>query len=408
VTPHPAAHGSGPPSATPAQEGERSCAAGRLKVLEVDPELRFAGGETQVLGLCRALLAAGHDAELACDSSGGLFRRAREAGVPCDALAIRNAVDLRAAVRLRALLCRGCYDVVHFHTSRAHAMAPFVRGLAPAMVVTRRMDYRPNRLFAPWLYNGAVDAVAAISVRVAEALGEAGVKRSRITIIPSGVDCERFKPASAAERDAARRRLNLKPDEIALGTVGMLEERKGHRYLLEAVAAIASGGFGPAPDGLRCLIAGEGSRGEELRALSAWLGLGDRVVFLGLVEDPRTVLDALDIFVFPSLREGLGVALLEAMASGLAVVASRSGGVGEVVENGSTGSLVEPGDASALAAAIARLGANDAVRRKLGERGRARVCEGFSMDAMARRTIELYRACLDKRAKCGTGKGLHA
>jgi L-malate glycosyltransferase len=389
-----------------ALEAGCTCAAGeRLKVLAVDPELRFAGGETQVLGLTLALLSAGHDAELACDARGELFKRAREAGVTCHAITIRNAVDLRAAIRLRTLLCRGHYDVVHFQTSRAHSMAPFARGLARTLVATRRMDYRPNRLFAPWLYNRAVDAVAAISEHVAEALGEAGVDRSRITIIPSGVDCERFRPPSALERDTARRLLGVKPDEIAVGTAGMLEERKGHRYLLEAIAALASGSAGPVTGGLRCLIAGEGSRKEELLNWCARLGIGDLVVFLGLVEDSRTVLDALDIFVFPSRREGLGVALLEAMASGLAVVASRTGGIGEVVEDGRTGSLVGPNDASALAVAIARLAANEAMRRRLGEQARARVCEGFSMVAMARRTIELYRACLEKSVKCSRTRG---
>src|SRR6516162_2307055 len=131
--------GSSPPLENPTSSSATR-ASPPLSVAGVDPECNFAGGETQVLGL---------------------------------------ALDLVAAAALRRWLRDGRYDVVHFHTSRAHAMGPWVRGLARAAVVTRRMDYVPNRLFARWLYGGAVDGVAAISGAVAGALERAGVPRER-------------------------------------------------------------------------------------------------------------------------------------------------------------------------------------------------------------------------------------
>ena len=185
-----------------------------MRILGVDPELGFAGGETQVLGLTIGLRRAGHRAELACDPRGRLFERARREGIECHPLAIRNSIDFAAGMRLRNLLSRTRYDVVHFHTSRAHSMAPFARGHAGALVVTRRMDYLPNRLFAPYLYNRAVDAVAAISSKVAESLREAGVAGERLRIIPSGVDCEHFGPASSIEREDARARLTIGPADF--------------------------------------------------------------------------------------------------------------------------------------------------------------------------------------------------
>src|ERR1700720_3083877 len=153
-------------ASTPAEAGAPP-APTPLSVVGVDPERNFAGGESQVLGLTLELRAMGHRAELLCDPSGGLWRRAQAAGVVCHPLPIRNALDLAAAAALRRRLRDGRYDVVHFHTSRAHAMAPWVRGLTSAAVVTRRMDYVPNRLFAPWLYGRrAVDGVAAVSAAV--------------------------------------------------------------------------------------------------------------------------------------------------------------------------------------------------------------------------------------------------
>src|SRR5258708_3927843 len=142
-----------------------------LRIAGIDPEIRFGGGEAQVLGLTRELLRRGHRAELFCDPEGELWRRAREEGITCRALSIHNAVDVRAGLRLRAYLGREPYDVAHFHTARAHALAPYA-ARARLRVVTRRMDYPPHRLTGRYLYNRAVDGVIAIS-----AAGAGGPRR---------------------------------------------------------------------------------------------------------------------------------------------------------------------------------------------------------------------------------------
>jgi glycosyltransferase involved in cell wall biosynthesis len=360
-----------------------------LRIVGVDPERGFAGGETQVMGLTRELRRMGHRAELICDPAGRLFERASAEGIRCHPLRLRNAIDFPGAMRLRGILARERYDVVHFHTSRAHAMAPFVRGLAPALVVTRRMDYRPNRLFAPYLYSRAVDGVAAISRGVAQALVDAGVARDRIRIIPSGVDCGYFRPPTPAERAAARRAFGLEPGALVLGTVGALEARKGHRYLLEAFARTDRAGI--------CLIAGDGSLRAELEALARTLRVAERTRFLGDINDSRALLWALDMFVFPSLWEGLGVAAIEAAACGLATVASNAGGIGEIVIDGETGCLVPPGDSTPMSDAISRLAAAPAKREAMGDAARARALAEFAMTQMAERTLTLYRECLEAR-----------
>jgi glycosyltransferase involved in cell wall biosynthesis len=373
-------------------------AAPALSVAGVDPECNFAGGETQVLGLTLELRAMGHRAELLCDPAGELWRRAQAAGVVCRPLPIRNALDLAAALALRRRLRDGRYDVVHFHTSRAHALAPWVRGLARAAVVTRRMDYVPNRLFAPWLYGRhAVDGVAAISAAVADALARAIGARERITVIPSGVDCAHFRPPSADERAAARAALGLGDADLAVGTVGALVPRKGHRYLVEAMALLGRGSGAPQRR-VVAIIAGGGSLRDPLAAEIRRLGLGDAVRMLGRVDDARAILWALDVFAMPSLSEGLGVALLEAMACGLPSVASRVGGIVDTVDDGRTGMLVAPADAPALAGALAHLSAEAAALAAMGAAARAMAVERFSMASMARRTVELYRACLQTGA----------
>lgn len=367
----------------------------KLRVLGVDPELGFAGGETQVIGLTLGLLRDGHDAQLACDPRGRLYERARREGIDCHPLAIRNALDFAAGMRLRNLLARTPYDVVHFHTSRAHSMAPFARGHAGALVVTRRMDYRPNRLFAPYLYNRAVDGVAAISTKVADALNDAGVSREHLNIIASGVDCDRFHPADSSAREAARSRLGIAPNEFLVGTMGMLEERKGHRYLLEAIAMLNRDRAG-APR-IKCALGGDGAMRDELVNLAKELDIARDILFLGMIGDALQLLDALDVFVFPSLREGLGVALLEATACGLTVIATRSGGAVDIVKDKLSGLLVSPRDSASIANAIAYLESDATRRSQMGAAARARVSENFSMAAMTKKTIDLYRSCLARR-----------
>ena len=371
-----------------------------FRVAGVDPERGFSGGETQVLGLARALTAEGHRVELLCDPMGMLWVRAELEGIACHSLPIRNSVDISAGIKLRELIRRGHYDIVHFHTARAHALAPYARGTAGALIVTRRMDYVPNRLFAPWLFNRAVDGVAAISKGVAQALMQAGVRRERIVLIPSGVDCERFAPPDEKLRLQARAKIGAGADDIVLGTVGALTPRKGHSLLLRALALMAksrSRSTNEQGSRLLCFIAGAGPSHEAITAEISKLGLGDSVRMLGAIEDPRALLWALDVFVMPSQMEGLGVAVIEAMAAGLPVVACAVGGLRDAVEHGRTGWLVSPDDEHVMADALTRLSAAPELRASMGAAGREMALTKFSMEKMAQRTLALYRASFDRR-----------
>ncbi len=369
-----------------------------LAILHVDPERGLGGGEQQVLGLLAHLHAAGHHQRLAADPGGPLARATAARGIAVVPLAIRNHFDVVAGRRLANLLARSRYDILHFHTARAHAMAAFL-GAAPApRVVTRRMDYR---LRGGWytrrLYNHGVQAVVAISDGVRSALIASGVEAARIHLVPSGVEADRFTP-SEARRRAARTGLALADDAWVLAAIGALEERKGHDVLLDALACLRD-------PRLTLLVAGDGSRLEALRARVGALGLGSAVRFLGRLDDVAPVLAAADVLVMPSRQEGLGVAALEAMAAGLPVIASRVGGLPEAVVDGDTGLLVPPENAPALADAIVRLADDRPRARALGAAGAARVQARFSMAAMAEGTLAVYRRLAMEREQAEARDG---
>jgi glycosyltransferase involved in cell wall biosynthesis len=262
-------------------------------------------------------------------------------------------------------------------------MSPWLRRFAARTIVTRRMDYVLRR--GPWtdlLYNRSVAAVVAISEEVRRRLLDAGVRSERVAVIRSGVEPPAGLPG-AAGRAAARARLGV-DGELVIGIVAALERRKGHDVLLRALATL---------DGAprwRCLVCGGGSQHEALQRLAADLGIAARVRFMGEQPQVADVLAALDVFVMPSRHEGLGVAVLEAMAMSLPVIASAVGGIPEAVKPRETGLLVPPDDPAALAAALNELLLDVEKAKRMGVAGRERVLAEFSMEEMASRYERLY------------------
>jgi len=351
-----------------------------LKILHIDPEKHWGGGEAQVFGLLTYLIGKGHDNTLLSHPHGQLFERCRNLNVRKLPLRVRNDLDLSPLASLRRLIREEKYDIVHLHTKRAHALSLWLpRGShGPKYVVTRRMDYpEAKSWYTRHLYNRRVDGVVAISRPIANLLVSAGVGPERIRLIHSGIDPGPFE--AIASKTASSE------DIPVVGTVAVLEERKGHRFLLEAAARLKGQGYQ-----IKYFLAGDGSLRGQLEGMTARLRLQDQVKFFGFVSDTPAFLSKIDIFVLPSLYEGLGVAALEAMAAGKAVVATRVGGLAEAMVDSVTGFLVAPRDAEALAQAIAKLVSEKSLAREMGKRGTARVREQFTLEQMAMKNEAYY------------------
>jgi glycosyltransferase involved in cell wall biosynthesis len=357
-----------------------------LKILHIDPERRWGGGEAQVLGLLSYLAERGHHNDLLTHPDGRLFQQSQALSVRTLPLVVRNDLDFRPIPKLRRLIRDENYDVIHFHTKRAHALSFWLShgSPGPKYVVTRRMDYPESRSwYTRYLYNRKVDGVIAISGKIRELLIEAGVERERIRLIHSGIDP---RPFETAANDRA-----VDCERIVVGMIAVLEERKGHRVLLEAARRLKARGC---QIGYR--LAGEGSLRKSLEETTIQLGLNEDVRFLDFVSDMPAFLKSVDIVVLPSLFEGLGVSVLEAMAAGKAVIASQAGGLADVVVDAVTGFLVAPGDAEALANAIVKLAGDRSLSREMGQKGKVRLKEHFTMEQMAKKNEGYYYALLDK------------
>jgi glycosyltransferase involved in cell wall biosynthesis len=213
--------------------------------------------------------------------------------------------------------------------------------------------------------------------------------RGKMHVIPNG--SPEAPAMTSQQREALRVRLGLPVGAVALAVVARLTERKGHRYLFEALSRVAPGSGAAASGGpdWRLLIVGEGEAEQALRAQAARLGLDGRVSFLGYRSDAREIIHACDILVLPSLLETQPLVLTEAMASARPIVATAIYGIPEIVADGETGLLVPPADAAALAQALARLIAEGEQRAALGNAARRRYEAHFTLELMGERTYRV-------------------
>ncbi|HKW52015.1 MAG TPA: glycosyltransferase [Candidatus Eisenbacteria bacterium] len=361
---------------------------GSLRVLHVDSEIPWRGGERQVIELMLRQRAMGDDPHLTAPRRSALAERAAEEQFAVHRVPMRGTWDLGSALAIARLHRALRPQVVHWHAARAHALGALAALFAPgpARILSRRVDFPVRRSpGSRLLYALPIDSILAISGGVRDALIGSGVPASRIQVVPSGIDLEPFQ--APFDRPAVRRRLGLTDGELLILNVAALAPHKSQTDLLRAAASARA----RRPD-LRFWIAGEGPLRAALEAEHRALKLGDSVRFLGFRDDATDLLRAADLFVISSYLEGLGTSILDAMAAGLAVVATRVGGIPEVVDQ-ATGILVPPHDPEALAAAILELAGDPARRASLGARGRERA-RAFSADATAERTREAYLRAL--------------
>lgn len=378
----------------------------RLNLLFLINSLGCGGAERSLAELLPFLLESGIRPRVVCLRRSEKGVEADVRLLACDIRVLSSSGLIPAAHALREIIRTGDVDLVHttlFESDIIGRLAALGTGV-PVLCSLVNTGYEPARLLGDpnvsrkklW----AVRMIDSVTARlwtsrfhaITEAVKDSAVRTMRIsprkiTVIERGRSPDRLGVPSAERRQRARAQLSLSADDEVIVTVGRQEYQKGQRYLLEAVQALA-----PARRRLVLLVAGRpGHASDELRHRQEQSELGDRVRFLGHRDDVPDLLAAADVFAFPSLYEGLGGSVIEAMALALPVVASDLPALREVVEHGRSGLLVEPASVPSLTAALALLLDNRAMARSLGMRGRELFLERFTIARSAERMIELYR-----------------
>lgn len=329
----------------------------------------------------------GHRAVLVAHREGELFRRASE-GPDLVPLAPMNEIDLAAAWRLSKIIRQSRPEIVHAHDPHAVSMAALALSFSvpnprPKTIASRRVDFHlQSNTFSQWKYR-QMDAFIAASGAIRDILISDGIAADRIHVVHDGIDV-----AKIAHRDAidVHTEYWLPHGVPVIVNVGALVGHKGQRYLVEAMPLVIR----EVPDA-HLVIFGEGELRQPLEKQIKQLNLSKRVLLPGFREDVLSLMKSADLVVMSSVTEGLGSAVLDAMAMGHAVVGTQAGGIPEAVVHGETGLLVEPSNARALADAIVTMLKRGDLRKAYGEAGRRRVAEHFDVDNLVDGTLGVYQ-----------------
>jgi L-malate glycosyltransferase len=371
-----------------------------VRILHISSARALGGGERHLADLVNALSRRGHEVHVSLAPRSPLREELK--ALPARniiTLPLRNALDVPSAHELARLVRRLDIDVVHAHMARDYPLASYAtrRASRARLIITRHVLFPLNRLHT-WTLSH-VARVIAVSGAVARALQSQRIfPADKITVVPNGIDVGRFdKAAHAIDPQAFRRSFGIDRERLLVGTIGELNRLKGQEEFLRAASLLAK----RFPEAEFIIAGADFSRTGEHRArivkMISDFDLEKRVHLTGWLKDVAPLIHALDLFVSASRTESFGLSIVEALAGGVAVVASATEGAREILSDGETGLLVPIDDTEQLASAIARLLEDKGERERLGLRGRSSALERFSLERMVDATELIYREAIASR-----------
>lgn len=361
-----------------------------MRILQATHQGDFGGSTNSITNLSRGLAARGHELFMLVRPESLIARRFADGPARVVGFAYPRP-SIRGAAALARIVAEHKIDVVNCHASRDRYMAIWARILfrLPARVVLTRRN-TPLTTGGPlqsWIVRRGSDRVIAVSGRVKESLVRNGLADAHVAVVHNGIPVGPVDAVSRDEVDALRHELALEPDRFVIGVVARLKDQS---ILLDALRGL--------PSDMTVLFLGiDHDAGLEARARS--LGLTQEFRYLGFRDKPLPFYRLFSVMVLPSSIEGFSLAILEAMASGVPVIASDAGGNAEAVVEGETGFLFPPADPAPLGAALRALYADRARARAMGERSRARLLEHFTIERTVEKTERVYEEVLRARGR---------
>lgn len=366
-----------------------------MNILHITNQLDVGGITTYILYLSKALIDRGHNVFVA-SYEGEFLPRCINSGINYISIPIKTKSEIspkmiKSYFRLKREIRANNIQIIHAHTRTTQVLGHLLgKKFGIPYIATCHGFYKTRffrRMFGCW-----GDKTIAISQPVKEHLiKDFKVKEENIHLIHTGIDVDRFSLKSQAPNLKLREELKL-GDEPVIGIIARLSPEKGHNCLVEAMPAVLR----EFPL-VKLIMVGDGREKQALKELVIRLGLEKNILFIHSVMQTADILPALDIFVMPSLSEGLGISLLEAMATGLPVVGTRVGGIPSLIKDKENGLLVEPGDSSALAIAILELLKDKDMALALGSNARDFVRDKFSLKDMGLNVERVYLECLNQK-----------
>lgn len=359
-----------------------------FRIAHINTEKTWRGGEQQMFNLAQNLNERGHSNICFARTGSALAERLAAAKFPTHTFRPVFEWDIFSAKKLSRWIRAERIDLVHVHSSHAMVQAALSRCFYDVpTIATRRVDFHINENpFSQWKYK-KMDRIVAISDAVRDILRQDGIPTDKITVVKSGVDPKRLAgvvPFTKAD-------MGFPNDSIVIGQLAALADHKDQTTLLKAVSLLKEKN-----PRLRFALVGDGPLRSELEALAKQLNITDRVTFFGFRSDAPRFLAGFDYFCLSSKEEGLGTSLIDAMLLKIPVIATRAGGIPELIEDGQTGLLAEPQNPTHLAETILKALAANFPKRQIIEAAFQKA-QSFTIDRTTNQMEHLYEEILQKK-----------
>lgn len=364
-----------------------------MNILFLTNHLNVGGITKYTLTLASGLKKKGHNVYIA-SSGGQLLTRFIEAGATYIHIPIKTKSEiswnvLASLFKLLPYIKEKNIDIIHANSRVTQVLGYFIQRLSHKPFVSTCHGFFKKRFFRKVLPCWGVKVIA-ISESVEEHLfDDFKVDKKDIAVVHSGIDTQKFQLNKGKVNKSTKGKDSLPAGGPVIGTIARLSEEKGHSYLIEAMKYVLQD-----IPGAKLLLIGDGRMKEKLVSLVKKLEIAQNVFFISEVSDTKEILFDFDLFVMPSLKEGLGLALMEAMACGLPVIGSAVGGIKDLIQDGFNGLLVKPADSLGLAEAILALLRDSAKSDFLGSNASNFIKENFSQEEMVLKTERVYLECV--------------
>jgi glycosyltransferase involved in cell wall biosynthesis len=363
-----------------------------MKILHLSSELSWRGGEQQIAYLIEELQKQGIQNFVACRQNSAFESHCRKVNIPHLSFSFRGSTDLATAWGIRKLCREKKMKLVHIHSAKSHSLAVLshLAGNPAPLILSRRVDFpiRANVL-TQWKYNHpSIQKIICVSQAIERIVRGSVHHPDRCTTVHSGIDANRFIPPAGILRS----KYSLAEDTLLIGNTSALAGHKDYFTFIRTAEIFRSFGISA-----RFFMIGDGPEREKLARHIRGKGLQDYVIMTGFLQNIDEVLPELDIFLMTSEMEGLGTSVLDAFAARVPVVATRAGGIPEMVIHQKTGLLAEVRAVEQLAAHLKLLSKDQALRTSLVEGAYHHLLSNFTKEKMAERTLEVYREVLSGR-----------
>lgn len=368
----------------------------KIKIMQITHDLNYGGLQKLVVDISKNLDKSRYQVSVCTlRESGSLEEELVMSGIKVIKLpSAKNGADYLSFWKLSSILREERPDIIHTHNTQ-----PFIEGGIAAILAKipvhvhtdhgRQFPDKKRYMFAEWVFSHFANQMVAVSENLKEDISKyEGIRTDKIKVILNGIDGNKYK--NKIDKNKKRKELNIdNRNNPILGFVGRLSPEKGLIYLIKAMKLLVK----EFPN-ILLLIVGEGALLEELKRETKALGMEQNIRFIGPRSDINEILGILDIFVLPSLREGLPLVLLEAAAASLPIVATDVGGNRQVVKHGTNGLLVKHGDATSLYNAIKKMIMDEAMRKEFGCKSFDLFINNFTIETMIKKYEDIYQDCL--------------